>query len=374
MKMSIGVDLHKSQFTVCFLAEDRKVVETGMYPTNENGYKEFLDKCNELAETGYEAKAAVESTGNARYFRNRLLSAGIEVTVVNTLKFKVVNESVKKTDKHDARTLAEFLEKDMLPESCLCSQTSEDIRRVLKTRSITVKALVGIKNQIHGLLLGYGIETKRGELQSKKERQRILVGLEDHRSLGGAAEAVKPLFATVDKFSAQVKELEKVLEKMIAQDRDVEEDVALLQTIPGVGLITAATLCAFIDDIHRYESPKKFAAHMGLVPWVQNSNEMIRHGKITKRGPKEMRTAMVQCVLGMVRAKGTTGGYRIMTQYDRMKRQKGSGKSIIATARKLSTIIFMMLKNREPFDPLRMVQSQKYLNMQAAAFEVAKTG
>jgi len=374
MKMSIGVDLHKSQFTVCFLAEDRKVVETGMYPTNENGYKEFLDKCNELAETGYEAKAAVESTGNARYFRNRLLSAGIEVTVVNTLKFKVVNESVKKTDKHDARTLAEFLEKDMLPESCLCSQTSEDIRRVLKTRSITVKALVGIKNQIHGLLLGYGIETKRGELQSKKERQRILVGLEDHRSLGGAAEAVKPLFATVDKFSAQVKELEKVLEKMIAQDRDVEEDVALLQTIPGVGLITAATLCAFIDDIHRYESPKKFAAHMGLVPWVQNSNEMIRHGKITKRGPKEMRTAMVQCVLGMVRAKGTTGGYRIMTQYDRMKRQKGSGKSIIATARKLSTIIFMMLKNREPFDPLRMVQSQKYLNMQAAAFEAAKTG
>ena len=374
MKMSIGVDLHKSQFTVCFLAEDRKVVETGMYPTNEKGYEAFLDRCSELAETGYEVKAAVESTGNARYFRNRLLSVGIEVTVVNTLKFKVVNESVKKTDKHDARTLAEFLEKDMLPESCLCSQTSEDIRRVLKTRTITVRALVGIKNQIHGLLLGYGIETKRGELQSKKERQRILVGLEDHERLGGAAEAVKPLFDTVDKFSAQVKELEKVLKNMIARDSDVEEQVTLLQTIPGVGLITAATLCAFIDDIQRYESPKKFAAHMGLVPWVQNSSEMIRHGKITKRGPKEMRTAMVQCVLGMVRAKRTTGGYRIMTQYDRMKSQKGSGKTIIATARKLSTIIYMMLKNKEPFDPLRMVQSQKYLNMQVAAFEAAKTG
>lgn len=374
MKMSVGVDLHKSQFTVCFLAEDRNVLETGIYPTKEIGYEEFLNTCNEYTEKGYEVKAAVESTGNARYFRNRLLSAGIEVTVVNTLKFKVVNESVKKTDKHDARTLAEFLEKDMLPESRLCSQTSEDIRRVLKTRSITVKAIVGIKNQVHGLLLGYGIETKRGELQSKKERQRILVGLEDHRSLGGAAEAVKPLFDTLDKFSAQVKELEKVLEKMVAQDRDVEEDVALLRTIPGVGLITAATLRAFIDDIHRYESSKKFAAHMGLVPWVQNSNEMIHHGRITKRGPKEMRTAMVQCVLGMVRAKKTTGGYRIMTRYDRMKSQKGSGKSIIATARKLSTIIYMMLKNREPFDPLRMNHSQTYLNMQVAAFEATKTG
>jgi len=162
MKMSIGVDLHKSQFTVCFLGKDRRKVETGIYPTKEIGYETFLEKCNEYVDHGYEVQAAVESTGNARYFLNRLISAGIEVTVVNTLKFKVVNESVKKTDKHDARMLAEFLEKDMLPESRLCSQTSEDLRRLLKTRSIVVKAMIGIKNQIHGLLLGYGIETKRG--------------------------------------------------------------------------------------------------------------------------------------------------------------------------------------------------------------------
>lgn len=370
MKMSIGVDLHKSQFTVCFLGENRKEVETGIYPAKEIGYGEFLGKCSEYVEAGYEVHAAVESTGNARYFRNRLISAGIEVTVVNTLKFKVVNESVKKTDKHDARTLAEFLEKDMLPESRLCSQTSEDIRRVLKARSIAVKAAVGIKNQIHGLLLGYGIETKRGQLQSKRERQRILSGLVDHSVYGSAAEAVKPLFDTLDEFSAQVKKLEKVLENMVDEDKDVE----LLRTIPGVGLITATTLRAYIDDIDRYASPKKFAAHMGLAPWVQNSNETIHHGHITKRGPKEMRTAMVQCVLGMVRSKGTTGGYRIMTRYEYMKKHKGSGKSIIATARKLSTIIYMMLKNREPFDPLRMEHSQKYLNMQAAAFEAAKAG
>ena len=370
MKMSIGVDLHKSQFTVCFLAEGQRMWETGIYPTNELGYEEFLSKCNEYGEQGFELHAAVESTGNARYFRNRLISREIEVTVVNTLKFKVVNESVKKTDKHDARTLAEFLEKDMLPESRLCSQTSEDIRRILKARAIAVKAVVGIKNQIHGLLLGYGIETKRGQLQSKKERQRILSGLVDHSVYGSAAEAVKPLFDTLDEFSVQVKKLEKVLEEMVAEDEVVE----LLRTIPGVGLITAATLRAYIDDIDRYASPKQFAAHMGLAPWVQNSNETIHHGHITKRGPKEMRTAMVQCVLGMVRNKRTTGGYRIMTKYQQMKTHKGSGKSIIATARKLSTIIYMMLKNREPFDPLRMEYSQKYLNMQVAAFEAAKAG
>ena len=113
-------------------------------------------------EQGYEVTAAVESTGNTRYFRNQLLQAGIGVKVVNTMKFKVVTESVKTPDKRDARTLAEFLEKDMLPESVLCSQESEDIRRVIKSRSILVKASASLKNQVHGLLLGYGIESPPG--------------------------------------------------------------------------------------------------------------------------------------------------------------------------------------------------------------------
>lgn len=370
MKMSIGVDLHKTQFTVCLLSEDRRVDELGMYPTSENGYRAFLKMLDEYCEEEYEIRAAVETTGNARYFRNKLLKAGVEVVVVNTLKFKVVNESVKKTDKHDARTLAEFLEKDMLPESILCSQESEDIRRVLKSRSILVKSAVSLKNQVHGLLLGYGIETKRGQLQSKKERQRILNGLEDHDFYGSAAKTVIPLLDMIDNQASQVKQLEKVLEELVEDDEDVE----LLQTIPGVGLITAATVRAYTDDIGRYESAKKYAANAGLVPWVQNSNMTIHHGHITKRGPVELRTAFVQMVMGMVRMQKKTGTYRIMMKYAAMKKQKGSGKSVIATARKMSTLVYTILKTREPFDPMKMAFRKEYREMQAAAWEAAMVG
>lgn len=370
MKMSLGVDLHKTQFTVCFLSEDRKIQETGIFPVNEKGFESFLAKASDYSEMEYEVSAAVESTGNARYFRNKLLVAGIDVKVVNTLKFKVVNESVKKTDKHDARTLAEFLEKDMLPESVLCSQESEDLRRVLKTRTILVRTMVSVKNQIHGLLLGYGIESKKGSLQSKKERQRILEGLADHRYIGNAAKAVKPLFDTIDQLSEQVKNLEKVISDLIEKDEDVE----LLMTVPGIGLITASTIRAYMDDINRYDSPKKFASYIGLAPWVQNSNETIHHGHITKRGPTELRTALVQSVLGMVRNSHITGEYRIMSKYRVMKKVKGSGQSIIATARKMSTIVYMILKTREPFNPERMMVSKKYQEMQAAAWKAVATG
>jgi len=360
MKMSIGVDLHKTQFTVCCLSEDRKVQESGIYPTNERGYRAFTDKMFHWSEQGYESAVAVESTGNTRHFCNQVIKTGAMITIVNTMKFKVVNESVKKTDRHDARTLAEFLEKDMLPESVLCSQESEDIRRLLKSRSVLVKALVSLKNQVHGLLLGYGIETKRGQLQSKKERQRIQDGLADQ---GNAARAVKPLLDTIDKISSQVKELEDVLSDIVREDKDI----ALLKTIPGVGLITAAPVRAYTDDINRYESAKKYAAHAGLAPWVQNSNKTIHHGHITKRGPSALRTAFVQIVMGMLRLKNKTNGYWIIQKYQIMKEHKGTGKSIIAMARKINTIVYAILKHGRPFDPSKMEPDPKYLEMSKAA-------
>jgi len=73
----------------------------------------------------------------------------------------------------------------------------------------------------------------------------------------------------------------------------------------------------------------------------------------------ELRTAFVQMVMGMVRYRKVTGDYRVMTRYQEMKQHKGTGKSIIATARKMSTIIYAILKSREPFDPTKMAPFNK---------------
>jgi len=188
------------------------------------------------------------------------------------------------------------------------------------------------------------------------------------QQLAGAA--VAPLFETIDRLSEQVKALEKVLKEKVAGDRVVE----LISTIPGAGLITATTIRAYLDDIGRFDTAKQLAAYAGLVPWVQNSADRERHGKITKHGPNELRTALVQVVIGMVRVKRRTGTYRIMERYRRMKSMKGSGRSIIATARGLSEIIWHMLTKDEPFDEARMKNPEirrKAAEMQAAALDVA---
>ena len=110
--VNVGVDLHKTQFTICARENDGELFV--QYPTDKEGYKSFLEMAAKWQKRGETVRVGVESTGNTRYFKNRMEEAGIEVKTINTLKMKVVNESVKKTDKHDAATIAEFLEKDML--------------------------------------------------------------------------------------------------------------------------------------------------------------------------------------------------------------------------------------------------------------------
>ena len=281
--VNAGIDLHKTQFTVCVRRSGGD--KFWKYPPTDAGYAEFLKRAAAWQKAGHEVRVGVESTGNTRYFKARMKAAGIGVTVINTLKFKIVNESVKKTDKHDAATIAEFLEKDMLPESHLCSRESEQMRRLLKVRTTLVRAEVVVKNQIHALLVAEGLEDRKAILQSRKGRQEALDALNQWKN---GLEA-QPLVETLDALEGNVKGMEDSVRKLAEDDRE------------------------------------------------------------------ELRTAIIQVVMGMRRLKKTTMSWRLMERYEGMKKSKGSGKSITATARKVAVIIWHMLSEGKEFDAGLMV-------------------
>ena len=347
-RLCVGVDLHKTQFTVCALSDDGEYLLEKKYPTKEEGYNEFSGEMHNREEQGCSIELAVETTGNARFFKNQMEKEGFVVKVVNTNKFKVITTSTKKTDANDAATLAYYLMKEMLPEAHLCSQTSEEIRRLLKTRSVLVQSVVKIKNQIHGMMLGYGIETTAAQFQSKRKRQELINDLADHNYSDFTASSLKVMLKILDDLTEEVKEIEKHLGEMVEQNDDVE----LLMTVPGIGINTATTIAAYTEDLERFEGNyKKFAAYVGIVPSVHNSNESIHYGRITKHGPQELRTAFVQAAMGMIRLTKVTSEWRLIKEYQRRKEDKGSGRAIIALARKISRIVFVMLSKRERFNP-----------------------
>ena len=149
-RICVGVDLHKLQFTVCAINEETgEVVLTGVFKTNSEGYKEFCENMHAAeAEQECSVELAVEATGNARYFKNKMEAEGFSVVVVNTSKFKVITTSTKKTDANDAATLAFYLSKDMLPQRNQILTVSEQkekagtVERSRGSRLLTIHCLV----------------------------------------------------------------------------------------------------------------------------------------------------------------------------------------------------------------------------------------
>ena len=152
----------------------------------------------------------------------------------------------------------------------------------------------------------------------------------------------------LDDLSAEIKDVEKHLEEMVESNDDVE----LLMTVPGIGINTATTIAAYTENLERFEGNyKKFASYVGIIPSVHNSNESNHYGRITKHGPQELRTAFVQAALGMIRLTRITSEWRLIKEYQRRKDDKGSGWAIIALARKITRIVFVMLSKSEKFNP-----------------------
>lgn len=141
----------------------------------------------------------------------------------------------------------------------------------------------------------------------------------------------------------QIEELDKEIEtlgnEIVRAGKGLAGVKRMLQ-VHGMNLLSAIALLAEIGDIHLFETSKQLTAYAGLATSTRQSNETTRHGSVTKRRRKRLRTVAINTVLSMVSRTQTP----LMEFYQKKKREKGSGKAICATARKLLTIIFVMLK------------------------------
>ena len=326
----IGVDLHSNAFTICRLEPDGpENFETfQLSPADMDRFCQSLDADDEIA---------VEATGNSAWFCGEVRACVGRLVVVNPRQFQVIRKSVKKTDRNDARALAFFLSKDMLPETRLRSTAEAELGSLVHTRDVLIKQRTMLLNKVHALFVRHGWKLKKEGLASRKRLRELdlsrFTPLEQVELAALRDQALS--------LSETIARLDRAIELAGAKLDGFEG----LSSIKGIGARSAAILLAGIGNVDDFESADKLAAYVGIVPKVSQSNDTDNRGRITKRGDKLIRTTLVQCTL--VAKKYSS---YLNTFYQRIKERRGSGKAIIATARKLLSIIYDTLRNGWVFE------------------------
>jgi transposase len=328
MARYIGVDLHRNRFTVCILAEN------GRCYISEYRLEQLPQFVRKLRSTD---ELAVEVTGNTRLFYNAVASHVAKVVVVNPTQFKLIRQSVKKTDPHDARTLAFYLSKEMLPEVRMKDTMHAQLASLTQTRDTLVKQRTALKNKVNNILSAHGINLRKESLASDVGLDRVLEMTFD----AIVATELRVIVGQIRALNQSIAELEKTIKTEGAKLPGHKN----LKSIKGIGDLGATVLLTAIGDINDFAHPGKLAAYFGIVPRVRNSNETERSGRITKRGTKLGRTTLVQCSLIAMRYSPYLARF-----YHKVARRRSTGKAIIALARKFLSVIYHTLKNNWVFE------------------------
>lgn len=330
MQRFLGLDVHKTVVEVCAIdTAGKRLFRRRLDCTREV----LLEFAKELTD---DDAVALEVTTNAWAVADLFAPFVGRVVVSNPLKTKAIAEAKVKTDKVDAEVLAQLLRCDYLPSVWVPDATTRSLRQATGRRERLVSERTRIKNRIQSVLAGLLVRVPVKTLFSQ-EGQQWLAGCGLPTNERALIESDLRLIEAVDR---QIENLEITLREEAWKDLRVR----LLMTIPGVDYCTGLTLIAALGDLSRFRDGDHAASYLGLTPSIKQSANTCHYGPITKRGNTHARWMLTQTAQNMARHPGPLGVF-----FRRLANRKCWNVAVCATARKLVTIAWLMLKNHEPY-------------------------
>jgi transposase len=291
-------------------------------------------------------RVVIEACSPAGWVHDLCGEVGLRCEVANTNGAAWQWRHVKrKTDRDDALKLARLAAIGELATVPVSPKPQRQWKSLIGLR----KRLVGERgrgqNRIRGLLAGQGLPSSAG---NRAWTQTGLAGLD--RLARPLAECgldelwrgeLAVLLARHRFLEGQIGAVEAALDTLAA----VHPGVRLLTTIPGVGVRTAEVIAAYLGDGRRFHSPDEVSAYAGLVPRQYQSGMSDRRWRVTKRGPKVLRSALVECAWCSLRY----NAWALATWKRLVGRGVSKKKAIVALARKLLVRCWGVLKHGQPW-------------------------
>src|SRR3954465_12575974 len=246
----VGIDWAYRRAAWCALGDGGAISGEGVVPADEDGLARLV------LTLGPDVRACVEMMSGAVWVRDRLTVAGWDVAVAHARKVRDIAPLACKTDKVDARVLAELCRRDLVPALWVPSLDDRALRERLRRRMHLVRLRTSARNRIFGLLTQWGLRLSLTRLRAPDAMDLLAArGVEEtwRRSI---AEAL----AVIDLLDARIAPLDAELRPLAAAD----PRVLLLRTIPGLGELLGLTFAAEIGDISRFAAPRKLIGYAGL--------------------------------------------------------------------------------------------------------------
>lgn len=317
-----GVDIHKEKYVGCIVDDKGAVVREHAFPPTIEGAQSFL--CSMPVKA-----VAIEACGMWRAALRLFRELGYEVKLTSPKKTKDI-AGKKKTDKVDAKTLAELLRTGFLPNVYIPDDEMLRLRDLARHKAQLTRMRADVQRKIRSILMLKGIKSPKNLWTIKNVEW--LTNLNDEN----IANWIR-LFLS---FKAEEKETLRRISKIANSQRLTN----ILMTIPGIAAFSSLMILEEIADIKRFKTPKELVMYAGLCPGIYQTGNMERDVK-NNAVNNWLKWIITECSGRASTMKNT----RFMYHYAKIKQRKNAKVARRSTARKMLTIIWHMLQNEEPY-------------------------
>ena len=338
---TIGLDLHKRESQLCFLGADGEITEQRIVTSRE--------RLAAVLGARPAARVLLEASTESEWVARHLESLGHTVVVAdpNFAPMYATRSRRVKTDKRDARTLAEACRLGAYRPAHRLSDVQRHVRAELAVREALVRTRTRYIALVKAFVRRDGLRLPSSDAEHVPARlEALLLTLPDGSAL---AHETAPLVRALVLLNEEIAAADQ---RIVAIRRD-DPVVARLTTVPGVGPLTATAFVATVDDVGRFGSAHQLEAYLGLVPSERSSGETQRRGRITKAGNVRLRWLLVEAAWRILRSR-TAETAALRTWAARIALRRGKRIAVVALARRLAGILYAMWRDAAPYDTHRL--------------------
>ena len=329
----IGIDIHKRESQICILTPEGEILERRIQSTRDRFTAVFTARPR--------ATVLLEATTESEWVAQTLERCGHDVIVADPNYAPMYPERRRrvKTDRRDARMLAEACRVGTYRPAHRVSAEQRQVRRQLRVRDLLVRARGRTISLIRALVRSEGLRVRAGDAD------RFGTYVQELTLPAELETALRPLLV----LWAQLTEHLAVADAAVVETAATNPVVQRLTTAPGVGPLIATAFVATLDEAGRFGGAHQVESYLGLVPSEHSSADRRRRGHITKAGNPRMRWLLVQAAWAALRSRRAEGaGLRAWAE--QLAKRRGRRIATVALARRLAGILFAMWRDQTPFE------------------------